>query len=52
MEQVLTPAHRLPLLLLASLMGTGLFAAAFYGWMQYGSTMLLTLGEAGLSTCL
>jgi hypothetical protein len=52
MEQVSPPPHHLPLILVSALTGVGLVAAAFYGWMQYGSSMLLTLGETGLSTCL
>ncbi|HEX5933575.1 MAG TPA: hypothetical protein VFY63_05375 [Pseudorhizobium sp.] len=51
MEQM-SPDHRLPLLLLVALLATGLFGVAFYGWMAYGSSMLLTLGEMGLSGCL
>jgi hypothetical protein len=50
---IASPApHRLPLIALAVLGGAGLVAGAFYGWMQFGSTMLLTLAENGLSGCL
>ena len=51
MDQVSPPAHRLPTALLAALAVTSLVAAAFYGWVTYGSSILLTLGETGLSNC-
>lgn len=52
MEQASLSDFRLPLLLLVALGVTGLSAAAFYGWIAYGSSMLLTFGEMGLSGCL
>lgn len=51
MDHTSPAAHRLPIVLLVALVVTGLAAAAFYGWMKYGSTMLLTLEETGLSGC-
>lgn len=52
MDTISPFVYRLPLLLAAVLVATGLTAAAFYGWMTFGSTMLLTLAENGLSGCL
>jgi hypothetical protein len=52
MELVSPAPHRLPLLVLAVIAGALVVGAAFYGWMQFGSTMLLTLAETGLSGCL
>ncbi|HEX2147728.1 MAG TPA: hypothetical protein VHG11_08775 [Pseudorhizobium sp.] len=52
MEQALSSGYRLPLFLLGALLLTGLSAAAFYGWIMYGSSMLLTLAQNGLSGCL
>lgn len=52
MEQVFSSNHRLPLTLLVALSVVGALGAAFYGWIAYGSSMLLTLGEAGLPGCL
>ena len=52
MDQLSPSPHRLPIALLSGLAATGLAAAAFYGWLKYGSSMLLTLGEAGLPGCL
>jgi len=52
MDMTATASHRLPLVALAVLAGAGLSAAAFHGWMRYGSDMLVTLAETGLSGCL
>lgn len=52
MDTISPSVYRLPLLLAAALVATGLTVAAFYGWMKFGSTMLLTLAENGLSGCL
>lgn len=43
--------YRLPLLAAASLLLLGLGGIAFYGWLRFGSSILLTLGETGLSWC-
>ncbi len=52
MDTVSPVPHRLPLIILAVFGGVGIVVSAFYGWMQFGSTMLLTLAENGLSGCL
>lgn len=41
-----------PLLVLAALVLLGLTGLVLYGWMFFGSSILLTLGETGLSWCL
>jgi hypothetical protein len=52
MEQAFLSGHRLPLLVFSALALTGFSAAAFYGWIIHGSSMILTLGQAGLPGCL
>ncbi len=44
-------SYQLPALALAGLLFAAFCGAAFYGWMLYGSSMLLALGENGLSWC-
>ncbi len=51
MELNSTRDWHLPLVVLAAMAGAGLIGAAFYGWMNFGSAMLLTLAENGLSGC-
>jgi hypothetical protein len=51
MDQVSPTAYRLPIALLAALAVTSLVAVTFYGWVSYGSSILLTLAETGLSNC-
>lgn len=43
---------RLPLLALAAVLFLALSGAVFYGWVQQGSSIFLTLAESGLSWCL
>lgn len=52
MEQELRYQSRLPLLLLGAAVFLGLSGAVFYGWVQHGSSIFLTLTENGLSWCL
>ncbi|WP_185927867.1 hypothetical protein [Pseudorhizobium endolithicum] len=52
MDTLSPTPHRLPLIALAMLGGAGIVAGAFYGWMRFGSSILLTLAENGLSGCL
>ncbi|CAD7037619.1 hypothetical protein RHAB21_02680 [Pseudorhizobium halotolerans] len=52
MDMVLPASHRLPLVALIILVGVAVSGGAFYGWMRYGSDMLITLSENGLSGCL
>ncbi|WP_281976870.1 hypothetical protein [Pseudorhizobium flavum] len=52
MDMVSPASHRLPFYALTILVGVAVSGAAFYGWMRYGSDMLITLGENGLSGCL
>ena len=47
----LMPASRAFDLRRLALAVTSLVAAAFYGWVTYGSSILLTLAETGLSNC-
>ncbi|CAN7354924.1 hypothetical protein [Neorhizobium sp. LjRoot104] len=41
----------LPLITAVGLLLLGLGGVAFYGWLRFGSSILLTLGENGLSWC-
>ncbi|CDN48332.1 hypothetical protein [Neorhizobium galegae] len=43
--------YRLPLIAAVSLLLLGFGGVAFYGWLRFGSSILLTLGETGLSWC-
>ncbi|WP_198539669.1 hypothetical protein [Rhizobium sp. LCM 4573] len=52
MEQDLTSRSRLPLFLLGAAAFIGLSGAVFYGWVQQGSSIFLTLVENGLSWCM
>jgi hypothetical protein len=52
MEQELTSQSRLPLFLLGAALFLGLSTAVFYGWIQHGSSIFLTLAESGLSWCM
>lgn len=47
----LVTSQRAPLIAAVSLLLSGIGGAAFYGWLLYGSSILLTLGENGLSWC-
>jgi len=51
MDRIATDGYRLPLIAAVSLFGLGLAGASFYGWLAFGSSILLTLGENGLSWC-
>ncbi len=51
MDRIATDGYRLPLIIAASLSALGVGAATFYGWLAFGSSILLTLGETGLSWC-
>lgn len=51
MDRIATDGYRLPLITAASLLLFGLAGATFYGWLVFGSSILLTLGENGLSWC-
>ncbi|CDZ47520.1 Hypothetical protein NGAL_HAMBI1189_19650 [Neorhizobium galegae bv. officinalis] len=44
-------SYRLPLIAALSLLLLGLGGIAFYGWLRFGSSILLTLDETGLSWC-
>ncbi|WP_172717060.1 hypothetical protein [Neorhizobium sp. T6_25] len=44
-------SYRLPLITALSLFLLGLGGIAFYGWLRFGSSILLTLDETGLSWC-
>jgi hypothetical protein len=44
-------SYRLPLITALSLLLLGLGGIAFYGWLRFGSSILLTLDETGLSWC-
>lgn len=43
--------YRLPLITALSLLLLGVGGIAFYGWLRFGSSILLTLDETGLSWC-
>ena len=51
MNQSRSADYSLPLIAVTSLVLLGTAGAAFYGWMRFGSSILLTLGESGLSWC-
>jgi hypothetical protein len=51
MDRIATDGYRLPLITAASLLLFALAGATFYGWLAFGSSILLTLGENGLSWC-
>jgi hypothetical protein len=42
---------RFPLMMGFSLLLLVLAGTAFYGWVQHGSSILLTLAETGMSWC-
>jgi hypothetical protein len=42
----------LPLSIAAGLVALGIVGAAFYGWLNYGSSIFLSLAETGLSWCI
>lgn len=52
MDRISSYGYRLPLIAAASLLLFGLAGVTFYGWLAFGSSILLTLGENGLSWCL
>jgi len=47
----LIASQRVPLIAAVGLLLLGISGAAFYGWVVYGSSILLGLGENGLSWC-
>ncbi|MBP1844993.1 acyl dehydratase [Rhizobium petrolearium] len=50
-RDAVTSSHRFPAVAAAGLLLLGIAAAAFYGWLQFGSSIILSLGETGLSWC-
>ena len=52
MQHSLDTGHKLPLFAAISLIFVILTGAAFYGWLRFGSSMLLSFAESGLSWCL
>ncbi|WP_158693405.1 hypothetical protein [Neorhizobium alkalisoli] len=46
-----TNAHRVPIIAAASLLFLGLGGVVFYGWLRFGSSIVLALDESGLSWC-
>ena len=51
MDPDTTNAHRVPIIAIASLFFLGLGGMAFYGWLRFGSSIMLVLDEGGLSWC-
>lgn len=51
MDRIATDGYRLPLITAVSLFVLGLAGATFYGWLAFGSSILLALSESGLSWC-
>ncbi|MFB9951808.1 hypothetical protein ACFFP0_23410 [Rhizobium puerariae] len=52
MNRTSSASHNLPLAAAMGLLALGVSGAAFYGWLRFGSSILLSLGETGLSWCL
>ncbi|MGK9050517.1 hypothetical protein QTA58_19045 [Neorhizobium sp. CSC1952] len=51
MSRSIVTSQRLPLIAAVSLFLLGIAGVAFYGWLLHGSSILLALGERGLSWC-
>ncbi|WP_162894868.1 hypothetical protein [Rhizobium terrae] len=51
MNQSMSAGLRLPLVAAVSLLLLALGGVAFFGWLRFGASILLTLGETGLSWC-
>jgi len=45
------PLRKQALLILSGLLATAVLALAWLGWIQNGSTLLLSLAQSGLSWC-
>lgn len=51
MRQEAVLPYRQPLIALAILAVLGAGGLAFYGWLRFGASIMLSLGESGLSWC-
>lgn len=50
-QNTVITSYRFPAVAAGSLLLLGIVGSAFYGWLQFGSSILLSLAETGLSWC-